>query len=226
MARRSISRLATVVLVLALVGCGEDAAEPPVAPPPASLAELVGPWRTQPLRLDEGTWSQIEAVCRRDIEFPAGTHALLIDVRGAGVATVRMTGAQSGVCDALAVTPDGAVAGAGGGSRNEAPEAFKIPPGTTLGPIEYGNVGGGDLKINGWSVRGPAGAGIATVIVEPIGQPRIVATVMNGWFSAWWPVQSGANGQPRRMPDPPEPPPKVRIQGFDANGVLVNQIPA
>ena len=67
---------------------------------------------------------------------------------------------------------------------------------------------------------------IQTVIVQPLGQPQIVATVMNGWFSAWWPAQladpnapAGGALQPhmRNMP-------AVTIQGLDANGEVVNQI--
>ena len=142
-------------------------------------------------------WSTIEGVCRRDIEFPAGAHALHIEVRGGGVAIVRMTGAQWGSCYTLQITPDGRVNGAGGGERSSDSEQWVVPPGTLLGPIQQQTVDGGDLKLTGWSVSGPVGAGIQTVIVQPLGQPQIVATVMNGWFSAWWPAQ---------LADPMRPP--------------------
>jgi hypothetical protein len=63
-------------------------------------------------------------------------------------------------------------------------------------------------------------------LAQPLGQPQIVATVMNGWFSAWWPGQladpnapAGGALQPhiRNMP-------AVTIQGLDANGEVINQI--
>ena len=149
-----------------------------------------------------------------------------IEVRGGGVAIVRMTGAQSGTCYALQILADGHVNGAGGGSRSEASEHWVIPAGATLGPIEQQTVEGGDLKVTGWSVNGPVGAGIATVIVQPLGQRQIVATVMNGWFSAWWPDQlvqpNGPGG--RGILPPPRPMPAVTIQGLDVNGEIVNQI--
>ena len=181
--------LVATVLLLGVVAACADEPEVPIGPVPATLAELTGPWRAAPLSLDPVMWSTIEGVCRRDIEFPAGAHALHIEVRGGGVAIVRMTGAQSGGCDALQITPDGRVNGAGGGQRSEASELWVVPPGNLLGPIQQQTVEGGDLKLTGWSVSGPVGAGIQTVIVQPLGQPQIVATVMNGWFSAWWPAQ-------------------------------------
>ena len=134
-------------------------------------------------------WSTIEGVCRRDIEFPAGAHALHIEVRGGGVAIVRMTGAQSGT---LRRAPDHARRPRQRRRRRPAQRGLRAlggPAWQSLGPIQQQTVEGGDLKVTGWSVNGPVGAGIQTVIVQPLGQPQIVATVMNGWFSAWWPVQ-------------------------------------
>jgi hypothetical protein len=164
-------------------------------------------------------WGTIEGACRRGHRVSGGAHALHIDVRGGGVAIVRMTGAQSGTCYALQITANGQVNGAGPGARSEAAEHWVIPAGTTLGPVEQQTVEGGDLKVTGRSVQGPVGAGIQTVIVQPLGQPQIAATVMNGWFSAWWPV-----ALPQNQQGAPLAPGPVRIQGFDANGQLVNEI--
>jgi hypothetical protein len=219
-----IRRLA-VFAVLAIAGlvaaCADDDNDNvPIGRPPATLAELTGPWQAAPLRLDPVIWGTIENACRRDIEFPAGAHALHIDVRGGGVAIVRMTGAQSGTCYALQITANGQVNGAGPGARSEAAEHWVIPGGTTLGPVEQQTVEGGDLKVTGRSVQGPVGAGIQTVIVQPLGQPEVAATVMNGWFSAWWPVALF----PRDQQGAPPAPGPFRIQGFDANGQLVNEI--
>ena len=217
-----VRRLA-VIAVLAIAGlvaaCADDNAEVPIVRPPATLAELTGPWQAAPLTLDPVMWGTIEGACRRDIEFPAGAQALHIDVRGGAVAIVRMTGAQSGTCYALQITPDGRVNGAGGGMRSDAPEHWVIPAGTTLGPVEQQTVEGGDLKVTGRSVHGPVGAGIQSVIVQPLGQPQMAATVMNGWFAAWWPV-----ALPQNQQGAPIAPGPFRIQGFDANGQLVNEI--
>jgi hypothetical protein len=206
-------------LALALAACGSEDPAEPIEPPPATLAEILGPWRPVPLRLAPETWAAIETACRQDIQLPAGSHALHIDARGAGVVTVRMTGAGSGGCDALQVVPGGQVVGAGSGWSTGA-EQLRIPAGTTLGPVEESNVNGGDLKVFGWSVHGPVGAEIATVIVQPPGQPQVVATVMNGWFSAWWPAQAPPNQALGNGPLPPT----VTIQGLDQFGQVVNQL--
>ena len=225
METRRVGLFAALVLVGVLAACADEP-EVPLGPVPATLAQLTGPWQAAPLSLDPVMWSTIEGACRRDIEFPAGAHAMHIEVRGGGVAIVRMTGAQSGTCYALQITPDGRVNGAGPGSRSEASEHWLIPPGRTLGPVEQQIVEGGELKVSGWSVNGPVGEGIQTVIVQPLGRPQIVATVMNGWFSAWWPAQlvdpNAPAGQGLRPHD--QAPPPVSIQGLDANGNVVNQI--
>jgi hypothetical protein len=222
---RRVGLFAAVVLVGVLAACADEP-DVPLGPVPATLAELTGAWRAAPLSLDQVMWSTIEGACRRDIEFPAGAHALHIEVRGGGVAIVRMTGAQSGACDALQITPDGRVNGAGGGQRSEAAERWLVPPGNLLGPIQQQTVEGGDLKFTGWSVSGPVGAGIQTVIVQPLGQPQIVATVMNGWFSAWWPAQLADPNAPAGRGLQPHlgNMPAVTIQGLDVNGEVVNQI--
>ena len=207
------------VLAVAVAACANDQPVLPVDPPPATLAQLTGPWQAAPMRLDPVIWGTIENACRRDIEFPAGAHAMHVDVRGGGVAIVRMTGAQSGTCYALQIMADGHVNGAGPGARSDARERWVVPAGTTLGPIEQQTVEGGELKVTGTSVQGPVGAGIQTVIVQPLGQPQIAATVMNGWFSAWWPV-----ALPQNQQGAPPPAAPIRIQGFDANGQLVNEI--
>jgi len=222
---RRIGLFTAAVLVGVLAACADDSPVP-IEPRPATLAELTGPWWAAPLSLDPVMWSTIEGTCRRDIEFPAGAHALHIEVRGGGVAIVRMTGAQSGTCDALEITPDGRVNGAGGGTRSEASEHWLVPPGTTLGPVEQQTVEGGSLKVSGRSVSGPVGAGIQTVIVQPLGRPQIVATVMNGWFSAWWPAQLADPNAPAGRGLQPHlgNMPAVTIQGLDVNGEVVNQI--
>jgi hypothetical protein len=217
-----------LALVLPVVACGSD--EPAVVqpPPPATLAQLVGPWQPSPFSLNDAAWTRIEAGCRRDMGMRPGARALIIDARGGGVATVRMTGQQAGHCDALQITANGDVMGAGGGMVSDAAEQPMIQAGTAIGPIEQTAVEGGELSMRGWSAYGPVGSGIASVTVEVPGQPLILATVMNGQFAAWWPVSleplnppNGRGGQP-----PPDlsAPSRLVVRGYDATGTLVNQI--
>ena len=214
-------KLAGGAIVLALLGwgCGEaEPVEPPRVPLPATIAELVGPWRATPLGLDPAMRAKIEQVCRRDIEFPAGSFAAIVDVRGGGVATVRMTGAQSGSCDALHIAGNGTVNGAGGGSRSEQVELLAPLAPQAIGQLEQQLVEGGELKVTGASVYGRIGPGVAAVTVIPRGQPAVIATLANGWFAAWWPV-------PARDPAAvPGPFPPFLVQAYDATGAVVSEL--
>ena len=207
--------LFSAALLLASCGGDEEALDAPVQF--ASLAELTGPWRAIPLSLDPVVRERVAAGCRRDIELPAGTVAAVIDARGAGVVTVRMTGGGAGRCEALEITSRGDVFGAGGGwSGNQEPVAE--PPPTKLGDVEHGSVGGGNLRIQGFSVLGRAGAAIAVVEVAMADGQFVTATVENGWFSAWWPAQ---------IPNQRlgfDPFPDVLIRAFDASGVQLDQV--
>jgi hypothetical protein len=159
---------------------------------------------------------RIAEACARDMESPRGVPSRIIDVRGAGVAIVRLSGPTSAIgCDALQITGNGDVQGAGGGWRSDQAEDLPGIGQTELAAIERSTVEGGDLKVAGWSVLGRAGPGIAAVTVEPDGHPVVVATVQNGWFAAWWParlveMQAGRRG-----------PPAIRIRGFGPLGELV-----
>lgn len=208
---------------LLVIGCG-DAPEPAFVPArPATIAELVGPWRATPLLLDAAMWGRVEQTCRRDIEMPPGGVVAVVDARGAGVVTVRMTGDHAGSCDSLAITADGRVAGAGSGWRADGPERFAVLGAAELAGIETAMVGGGILQASGWSVYGRSGASIASVVVEPRNHPAVIASLRNGWFSAWWPQLPGEAGPDRLADDRADHPPMV-IRGYDATGELVAQI--
>lgn len=214
--RRPLATLLAAALVIASCGGDEETLEAPVRF--ASLAELTGPWRAIPLTLDPVVRERAAAGCRRDMELPAATVAAIIDARGAGVVTVRMTGAGAGRCEALEITSRGEVFGAGGGwSGNQEPMAGEPLP-TKLGDVEHGSVGGGNLHVQGFSVLGRAGAAIAVVEVVMADGESIAATVENGWFSAWWPAQ---------IPNQHfgfDPFPDVLIRAFDASGVQLDQV--
>lgn len=185
---------------------------------PATLAELTGPWRQAPLVLDPLLWSRAEAACTRDMEMPQGSRAVIIDARGEGVLAMRMT---AGGCNSLRLTRDGQIEGAGGGWSMADPTRLVPRLGSDLGPVERQEVGGGDLTVSGWSIYGEAGDAIATVMVEPLGHPPVQATLMNGWFSAWWPALPGeraANGGGL----PGEDAPPVVVSGYDALGSLLD----
>ncbi len=212
---------AIVMIGLTAGACGAEAppsgAAPAVAVPAVgAIAELTGPWRAKPLGLDPMMRRRIEQACGRDMEIP-GTPAVFVDVRGAGVAIVRLSGPRAGGCDALHIQQDGSVIGAGGGWNQGQPEQLAAIPADRLEVTQQSTVNGGDLKVEGWSILGRAGAGIASVVVEPIGQPPVTASLENGWFGAWWPAAAGV-GQGGADPPP------VVVRGLDLLGTELAEV--
>ena len=216
-----MARLRLIVLSAGLLfaaGCGGE--EDPIAiqPAPASLAQLTGPWQAQPLALDPVLRSRIEQACRTDMERQPGSVAAVIDVRGASVAVIRMVGPSAGMCDSLQIGQTGNVIGAGGGwTAGEAEPLGAIDP-TRLADAQYGSIGGGDLKVQGFSVVGRAGDAIASVVIEPAGVPPILATLENGWFAGWWP----AVVPPNQIGDPALAQ-KAVVRAYDAAGALLDE---
>ena len=153
------------------------------------------------------------------MERGPGNTAALVDVRGGGVAVVRMVGQGAGRCDALEITPAGQINGAGGGDTAGGVEQLAPIGATELAEAQIGSIGGGSLTVQGWSVIGRAGPGIASVEIEPAGAPAVLATLENGWFAGWWP----ANVPPDRLGDPALAP-DVVVRGYDAAGTLLAEV--
>jgi hypothetical protein len=218
MLRVPLAILATGVLLAAACG-GENAADGILPQAPATIAQLIGPWQPQPFVLDPAMRNRVEQTCRRDMERGPGSVAALVDVRGRGVAVVRMVGQGAGTCDALEITADGQITGAGGGWTAGGVEQLAPVEATELAEAQVGSVGGGNLKVQGWSVIGRAGPGIASVEIEPVGVPAILATLENGWFAGWWP----ANVPPDRLGNP-DLAPDVVVRGYDAAGTLLDEV--
>lgn len=221
---RSIAALGFVLVVGFVAACGDGSdatsstsgdGDGPAVPAfgAASLAELIGPWRQQPLALDLVMADRIAEACARDMTMPVGVPAQVIDVRGAGVAIVRLSGPAGAMgCDALQITEAGDVVGAGGGWSMSQAEVLPAIGLTEFADIQRSTIMGGDLRVTGWSVVGRAGAGIAAVTVAEAGGPVVVATLQNGWFAAWWPAPAAAvgNGGGRQPP--------ALLRGFDSFG--------
>lgn len=215
---RRVVIAALFVTSLALGGCGDEEPVPQVPMlRPATVNDLVGPWQATPFLLDPALRARIEQACRRDIEMPPGSVAAVVDVRGASVATIRMTGQTPGSCDALEVTNRGEAVGAGGGWRQDQPEPLPPIGPRELGGIERQTVQGGSLTVKGWSVYGRVGNAVRIVGVEPQNGPPLVATLENGWFAAWWPVQPGdPNMDEGRQP-------RVLVRAYDAFGATLDE---
>lgn len=217
--------MARVPLAILAVGlafasaCGGEDVQDALRPAPASLLQLTGPWQPRPFVLDQAMRSSVEQVCRRDMERGPGNTAALVDVRGSGVAVVRMVGQGAGMCEALEITIGGQITGAGGGWTAGGVEQLAPIEATELMDVQFGSIGGGNLKVQGWSMSGRAGPGIASVEIAPVGVPAILATLENGWFAGWWPANLPPDGL-----GGPAPQPEVVVRGYDAAGTLLAEV--
>ena len=212
--RRGVPAIVTAVGVF-VAACGGDSAL--LGPAIATGQDVAGPWRPAPLVLDPTLRDRIALTCRRDMERKPTSVVAVIDARGLEVAVVRMTGDSAGTCDALQISAAGQVNGAGGGWTQDGVEQLDAIGEEEIKGVELGNVGGGDLKAQGWSVMGRAGAAIASVVIETPGQPQILASLENGWFAAWWPAVIPNLGRGQGAP----PQPEYIVRGFDAAGTLL-----
>jgi hypothetical protein len=203
-----------ILIAFFVMACGTDAPASDQAPPqvdvgrPATLLELTGPWRPEPLRLDPLLATQADRVCRRDQSFPIEKLDLvLIDARGGGrLPTLYAGGDATADCHYMQISKTGVVTGSISGSGTG--QGGQPPDG------KLSLVGTGSIE-KAWSYRsGRAGAGITRVVVDVAGIGAITATLQNGWYFAWWP------GAPKRG----EPGPSVTVTAFDAAGEPIDQL--
>ena len=213
--RRDVLAIVTAMGVL-LGACGGDSAL--LGPAIATFQDIAGPWRAAPLVLDPTLRDRIALTCRRDMERKPTSTVAVIDVRGLEVAVVRMTGDSAGTCDALQLTAAGQVNGAGGGWRQDGFEQLGAIGDDEIQGVELGNVGGGDLKAQGWSVMGRVGGAITQVVIETPNQPQILASLENGWFAAWWPavIPDLGRGQGPQQPE-------YIVRGYGADRTLLSE---
>jgi len=184
----------------------------PRADHPATLADLTGPWRAAPMRLDSVTEMKADAACRRDPEFPGGVRLALVDARGGGKLPTIYDGGEDLMVDCVdtGIGPDGNVWGS----------MRTVGPGLRPDPGKLRSLGGGQFwsaDRPGWAyASGRVGQGIVAVVVDVAGIGRITATVQNGWYLAWWEV-----ARSNTCCGPPQP---RTVTAFDAFGTVLDQI--
>jgi len=212
-ARKAVALGLTLTL---LGGCGDDQATEDPVPAHATVEALRGPWQPTPYVLDPQLLVDAQTECLAmnaaipaKAAMPANAALVVADARGGGVLQLAFVAANGDgfECLNMPILPTGDVArsgtmtGRGGGGP--------IGPSAPFGMEALGGgstTGGGNQPIDA-TVVGRVGPGIAQVQIEVAGQPRIIATIWNGWFAAWWP------GSPR-----------ATAVGYDAAGKEVARI--
>jgi hypothetical protein len=198
-----------LLALLTLAGCG-DAAPAGVGTTPQAFAQLrdvLGPWQPSPFVPDPQLVAAADATCRAFHRGSLGS-LVVVDVRGGGVVEAFYAEGQRDFfeCTQMRVSETGQVTadqgGGSGGDPRPAPAAFELMH------LGGGHSTGPNGEPRAATTFGRAGAGIARVQIQVAGQPPIVATLVNGWFAAWWP------GGPR-----------ATTLGFDGGGGIVARLP-
>jgi hypothetical protein len=183
-----------VVLAGLLAGCGSSAPADSVALDPAldqfaTVAELTGPWRSEPLTLDPATIDEVDRVCRADPKFQAGIQLVVIDARGDGTLTAQYNGLGGFAQCYLKVALSGAISGHlgdVGGWRGD-----HLAPGR----IEIDDQGVGRNRGAWQELNGQAGTAVQRVIIDVVDAPdvdhvgSVTASLQDGKFLARWPTR-------------------------------------
>jgi hypothetical protein len=140
-----------------------------------TLGSSAGPafagWQPAPTIPGPGQLAQAAQACGRDLGSP-----VLSDSRGPYTASIYANSTTSDLClkgngvsvsssstlDSVVSPPTGHIQIGGGGTRDSAGDALTL-------------------------VDGRAGAGVTAVKVERSDGSSVEATVVNGWYLAWWP---------------------------------------
>ena len=185
-----------LLVILAISACSSTnslgSAEParPAKPDPvraATLAELIGPWRREPMRPPAAVIAATDRTCRLSAVFRRDVVLVAIDARGGGRLAAVFAGDDSvTACLPLTISDNGVVEGSVNGGE--------VGPQRLPGPgrlIAWGGTGSpraGDPDDAWCGATGRAGAGVARVVIEAQVAGSIAATVQNRWYLAWWPV--------------------------------------
>ena len=190
-----------IALLFVSAACGSDGS----SQAGALAAAIAGPWQPVPFALPGPMIESVDRACRGGFdEFPQHAQLMVIDSRGAGHVEAQYA-APNGDDASCTATIDatGRVEWGGGGSSSNGQEWLVLP---ALGLEALGGYGSGEAS----ATTGRAGTGIAQVVIVMPGQPRVTASLANGWFLAWWP---GAW------------PPGTKVVGLDSLGQPVAETP-
>jgi hypothetical protein len=176
--------------------------------PVAGVAEILGPYQTEPYRaFDQELIQSLEEECAASLEggLASQLELALADGRGGG-RVMLVYGAGSGdTAECLArLDANGTVFVEGTGASSGSDPV-------RLGPLEIGAASGGSASgVDSWSyLHGNVGSEIGGVVIALADGTNITASVGGGRFAAWWPGEQ----QP------------VRMLGFDRSGTQVANQP-
>jgi hypothetical protein len=201
-----IHRGALILVASLLAACGDSAPEPTRVV--AGVAELTGPYQTEPYRaFDQGLIQDAQAECADSLQgaLTVQPQLILADGRGGSRLMLIYGGAGGDTAECLVrIDPNGIPTVDGAGSSTGSDPA-------QLGPLEIAASSGGSASgEDSWSyLHGNVGSEIGGVVIQLADGTGITASLGGGRFAAWWPGEVVA----------------TRIRGFDRAGNQVADQP-
>jgi len=196
-------RVVFLVAVLLVSGACASDGEPDSR---AVAGPLHGPWRPVPITLVGPIVETVDRACRASMDdFPQETRLMVIDTRGGGRIQAQYAGPRSTEASCIDMTIDamGQVVAGGGGT------GFGAQEWSILNPFELEHHGGYSSGESS-TTMGRAGPGIAKVVIVMPAQPRVTASLENGWYLVWRPGSW---------------PPGTKVVGLDPLGQRVTEAP-
>jgi hypothetical protein len=176
------------------------------APATGTTQELVGPWQAEPIPLDAALVSELDAQCVALEFMTPGQSLAVVDARGEGRVILQYAGGgHDATCEGT-VHPDGSTSARNiQSSVGEPGQVVPLAATELLGGFSFGSPFDAGTEDDQWRAQtGQAGLGISQVVVEVPGLASpVVASLNNGWYTLWWPIQA---------------PGGWRVIGLDADG--------
>jgi len=197
--------IALAVAICLAAGCGGPEES---TLPVAGVAEILGPYQTEPYRaFDQGLIQDTQAECADSLQgaLTVQPELILADGRGGGRLMLIYGGAGGDTAECIVrIDPNGIPTVDGAGSSTGSDPA-------QLGPLEVAASSGGSASgEDSWSyLHGNVGPEIGGVVIGLANGTNITASLGGGRFAAWWPGEVVATG----------------IRGFDRAGNQVADQP-
>ncbi|HEV8489745.1 MAG TPA: hypothetical protein VGQ58_08175 [Candidatus Limnocylindrales bacterium] len=178
--------LAVLAVAWAAAGCGTFATDRV-----EKIADIRGPWRPEPLVIDQATIAAAEEACQdaraiRDPALAPVDRLVAVDARGSGRLTLIFAGAGAAFMECeLRMDTQGDLSMAGGSVQGGGGPVVFLDQDDVVIVAAGGMIGAGDGSS---VVYGRIGQAVAAVRVVFASGTVVRASIGGGWFTAWWPT--------------------------------------
>jgi hypothetical protein len=180
-----------VIAVVAITVTACDTTIPSPSNGPRAVGDVAGAWQADPFAVDPTVVAAAADVClsRQNHVAPANAQVVLVDARGAGRLSLVFQLAERAVMCRLRLED-----GAWQYDADTGPlDTSAVPPGEATASFTSveSSVGPEQQASGRTALIGRVGAGVTGVAIASDRGMQLRATVANGWFVGWWPLDDG-----------------------------------